>query len=393
MAKKLKSQGEVDIEISEKYCSFCKTISKNSFITSVNNDVTICNNCLDLFYHLLPTNGEKNFTKTFLKSKYDFTPKEIFSELNKYVIGQEEAKKTLSVAVYNHFKKIDSQEDFEKSNIIMIGPTGVGKTLLAKTIAKMFDLPIAICDATVYTQAGYVGEDVENILLTLLQNADYDLKKAEQGIVFLDEIDKLARKDENPSITRDVSGEGVQNSLLKLIEGTIVNVPPKGGRKHPYQDFIKFDTKNVLFICSGAFEGINKEEIKQVGFNHQNKKQKEIDTYKLQKYGIIPELLGRLPVLIKLNPLTITDLERILYEPKNSIINEYKNLFKLSNVQIEFSNDALHKVAYYASINHLGARSLRKIIEKIMLDFMFEIEKYQNSKIVINEEIINKFIS
>lgn len=391
MAKKLESQGKVDIKISERICSFCGLTTKKSFITSTNSEVTICGNCLEIFYHLLQINDERP-TKTFLKSS-NFTPKEIYEELNKYVIGQDKAKKTLSVAVYNHFKKISADENFEKSNILMIGPTGVGKTLLAKTIAKMFDLPIAICDATVYTQAGYVGEDVENILLTLLQNANYDLEKAEKGIVFLDEIDKLARKDENPSITRDVSGEGVQNSLLKLIEGTIVNVPPKGGRKHPYQDYIKFDTKNVLFICSGAFEGIDQPEIRQVGFEKKSSITKEIDTYKIQKYGIIPELLGRLPILVKLERLTISDLEKILYVPKNSIISEYKKLLKLSDVDVEFSKDALHEVATYASINHLGARSLRKNIEKVMLDYMFDIEKYKKSKIIINEEIIKKYIS
>ncbi len=391
MAKKLESQGKVDIKISERICSFCGIGTKKSFITSTNSEVTICGNCLEVFYHLLPVNDERP-TKTFLKSS-NFTPKGIYEELNKYVIGQDKAKKTLSVAVYNHFKKISADENFEKSNILMIGPTGVGKTLLAKTIAKMFDLPIAICDATVYTQAGYVGEDVENILLTLLQNANYDLEKAEKGIVFLDEIDKLARKDENPSITRDVSGEGVQNSLLKLIEGTIVNVPPKGGRKHPYQDYIKFDTKNVLFICSGAFEGIDRPEIRQVGFEKKPSITKEIDTYKIQKYGIIPELLGRLPVLVKLERLTISDLEKILYAPKNSIISEYKKLLKLSDVDVEFSKEALHEVAIYASTNHLGARSLRKNIEKVMLDYMFNIEKYKNSKIIINEEIIKKYIS
>ncbi len=393
MAKKMESQGKVD-RVNEKHCSFCGGTINNKFITSSLSDVTICGTCLELFYHLLTFNGSDNFAKTFLKPlNKNLTPKTIYDELNKHVIGQEHAKRVLAVAVYNHLKKIKSPDKFEKSNILMLGPTGVGKTLLAKTIAKMLNLPIAICDATVYTQAGYVGEDVENILLTLLQNADYNLARAEKGIVFLDEIDKLARKGENPSITRDVSGEGVQNSLLKLIEGTVVNVPPKGGRKHPYQDFIRFNTKDVLFICSGAFEGIERRDVKQVGFTKKVNQSKEIDTYDLQKYGIIPELLGRLPIIVKLDKLTVTDLEDILTKPENSIIKEYQKLFRLSKIDVEFSTEAIHAVALKASQNQLGARSLRKNIEKVMLDFMFNIDEYKDSKIVINEEIIKKYIS
>lgn len=394
MAKKLESQGKVGNKINEKNCSFCGAIIDNKYITSSITDVTICGTCLELFYHLLTFNGNENFTKTFLKSSNQkITPRIIYNELNKYVIGQDMAKKILAVAVFNHLNKINSSDSFDKSNILMVGPTGVGKTLLAKTIAKTLDLPIAICDATVYTQAGYVGEDVENILLTLLQNANYDLEKAEKGIVFIDEIDKLARKSESPSITRDVSGEGVQNSLLKLIEGTIVNVPPKGGRKHPYQDFIRFNTKDVLFICSGAFEGIDKQEVKTVGFEKKKHRQKEIDTYDLQKYGIIPELLGRLPVIVKLERLTVQDLEDILTKPENSIIKEYQKLLKLSKIDIEFSKEAIHEVASRASIHQLGARSLRKNIEKVMLDYIFNIDDYQGSKIIINEEIVKKYIS
>ena len=318
-------------------------------------------------------------------------PKEIKEYLDQYVIGQDEAKRFLAVAVYNHYKRLtqkteDDSVEIEKSNILMLGPTGTGKTLLARTISRLLDVPFTIVDATVFTEAGYVGEDVESILSRLLQVADYDVRRAERGIVFIDEIDKVARKSDNPSITRDVSGEGVQQSMLKLLEGTIVNVPPEGGRKHPDQKYIQVDTKNILFICGGAFDGIEKKIAQRlnthvVGYDSvQN--QMKIDKENLMKYvtpqdiksfGLIPEIVGRLPVITYLNPLDKDTLRRILTEPKNSIIKQYTKLFKMDGVELKFDDDALDYIVKKTIEYKLGARGLRSIVETIMNDAMFEI--------------------
>ncbi len=373
------------------YCSFCnREITIENFGVEGNN-AWMCMDCLELYYELLNFDRKEILNSDFLKetAKENISPRYIYDKLSEMVISQDNAKKVLSVALYEHYKRITCPEldDLEKPNILMIGPTGVGKTLLAKSMASILNLPLAICDATVYTQAGYVGEDVENILLKLLQNADYDLELAQKGIVFIDEFDKLARKGENPSITRDVSGEGVQNSLLKIIEGNIVNVPPQGGRKHPYQEYLKFDTSKVLFICAGSFEGLDKVKNNVVGFeNTTSKEQNLIDTKKLQKFGIIPEILGRLPVITRLEALTLEDLEKILTSPKKAITKEYERLFKSDNINLIFSESAIKEIAKKAFDEGTGARALRKIIEERMLDVMFELP-YNNE---INQIIIEK---
>lgn len=333
-------------------------------------------------------------------------PKEIKDYLDQYIIGQDDAKKFMSVAVYNHYKRLaqpktekEDDVEIEKSNIIMVGSTGTGKTLLAKTIARLLNVPFTIVDATVFTQAGYVGEDVESILSRLLQVADYDVEKAERGIVFIDEIDKIARKADNPSITRDVSGEGVQQSLLKLLEGTMVNVPPKGGRKHPDQDYVHVDTRNILFICGGAFDGIEKKIAQRlnahtVGFDSvQNAKRIDpknlmqyIEPQDLRSFGLIPEIIGRLPVLTYLNPLNKEALSRILTEPKNSIIKQYIKLFKMDGVELTFNEDTLNFIVDKAVEFKLGARGLRSIVETIMTDAMFEIPSTRKKKFVVTKE-------
>ncbi len=393
-----------------KICSFCGVNEDIDNRLLAGEGVYICENCVISAYKIFFGDIEEPELNNEVDEDIKlYTPKELKKVLDDYVIGQEDAKKVFAVSVYNHYKRIFKQHEvknddtqIQKSNVLFIGPTGSGKTLMAQTLAKFLNVPIAIADATSLTEAGYVGEDVENILTRLLQVADGDVKKAEQGIIFIDEIDKIARMGENRSITRDVSGEGVQQALLKIIEGSLVNISPKGGRKHPNQDFSQIDTSNILFICGGAFDGLD-DIIKRrignntLGFNQEKRGEKEneellklVEPDDLVSYGLIPELIGRLHAVATLNQISKEDMVKILTEPKNSIIKQYKKLFAIDDVELEFEDGALFAIAELALKRKTGARGLRTIMEEIMLDIMYELPELSGYKVIISEEVVTK---